>query len=100
MSEQNNVKPGEFTTEYQAARNGSFWGIVAMVLGVVVSLGSTLVDALGGHSRIGIVVGGIIAALGVIQKTLVDLGYIKSRTDVKAAASLSPGATNRELKAS
>jgi hypothetical protein len=84
--DENNVKPGEMTSEYRAARSGSAWGIVSAVLGVIMSAGSAVLQAVGADTKAGILAGAALAIVGVISKTLVDLGYIKSRTDVKVAA--------------
>ena len=78
---------GKDTTEYEAAQSGSKWGILATVLGIVVTLGSIVAAAFGESTTAGIVAGTLVALAGIGQKTLVNLGYIKSRTDVKAAAS-------------
>lgn len=82
------IKTGVQTTEFKIAQNSSKWGAIAMVLGAVTTIGSTLLPALGANSKIGIMAGAVIAFAGIVQKTLVDLGYIKGRSDVKVAASL------------
>ena len=85
------VKVGEETSEKRVADNASRWGAIATVLGTVITIGSTVIPALGDGSKIGIIAGAIIALAGIVQKTLVSLGYIKSRADVKAAASYAEG---------
>ena len=80
------IKPGKDTTEYKEAKSGSVWGIVAMVLGMLLTIGATVAESLGTDSRIGIIAGAVIAVAGIAEKTLVSLGYIKSRTEVKKAA--------------
>ena len=82
------ITPGKDTTEYKEAKSGSVWGIVAMILGMLLTIGATVAESLGTDSRIGIIAGAVIAIFGLIQKSLVELGYIKSRTEIKAAASL------------
>lgn len=82
------VKVGADTSEKKVADSANIWGSIATVLGIVLSVGSTVIPALGEGSRIGVIAGAIIAFAGIAQKTLVSLGYIKSRTDVKVAASL------------
>lgn len=75
---------GKETTEFRAARSSSTWGMIAMVLGVVVAIGSQVIGVLTElNPTWGTIAGGIIAVAGVIEKTLVDLGYINSRTEVK-----------------
>ena len=85
------VKAGEVTSEKKVADGANVWGSVATVIGAVISIGSMVLPALGDGSKFGILAGALIAVAGIVQKTLVSLGYIKSRTDVKAAASYSEG---------
>lgn len=82
------VKEGVETSEKKVADSASRWGVIATVIGAVISIGSIAIPALGDGSRIGIIAGAIIALAGIVQKTLVSLGYIKSRTEVKVAALL------------
>lgn len=82
------VRVGAETSEKKVADSANVWGSITTVLGIIISVGSTLTPALGDGSNIGIIAGAIIAFAGIAQKTLVSLGYIKSRTEVKAAASL------------
>jgi hypothetical protein len=77
------LTPGKETSEAAAARSGSAWGIVATLLGMVVTLGASVAAGLGADTKIGIIVGGVVAIAGILQKTLTDLGYIGSRTQVK-----------------
>lgn len=81
------VIPGVDTSEKKIADSANVWGSIAAVLGIVLSVGSTLLPSLGDSSKLGIIAGAVIALAGIIQKTLVSLGYIKSRADVKVAAS-------------
>jgi hypothetical protein len=81
------VKAGATTTENAVAKSSSVWGIVAMVLGVLTSIGATIAASFGANTTAGIIVGAVVAFCGIAQKTLTDLGYISSRTAVKTAAS-------------
>ena len=85
------VKAGEETSEKKVADSANIWGSIATVLGIVLSVGSTVLPSLGDGSKLGIIAGAIIALAGIVQKTLVSLGYIKSRADVKTAASYGTG---------
>ena len=78
------IKAGSGTSEYERARAGGAWAIVAMALGVMLSIGSAVAQSFDVGSKAGIIAGAILAAAGVMQRTLVDLGYIKSRTEVKS----------------
>jgi len=82
------VKEGEKTTELKVAQGEKVWGIIATVVGLLVTLGATVAEALGTEAKAGIIAGAVVAVAGIIQKTLVSLGYIKSRTDVKVASEL------------
>jgi len=80
------VKQGSETTEYKETQNAKLWGTIATVLGLIMSLGSTVIEALGQDTRIGIIAGALVTVVGLSYKTLVQLGYIKSRTDIKTTA--------------
>lgn len=85
------VKDGRMTSEYQEAKSASLWGIVAMVLGLILSVGTGLAEAFGGaESTVGMIIGAVVAVAGLIQQTLVKLGYINSRTEVKKADAARP----------
>ncbi|MCK6376016.1 MAG: hypothetical protein L6Q69_18220 [Zoogloea sp.] len=81
------VKKGVETTEWVAAKSGRFWSILTTVIGLVTTVGSMVVETLGHDSKAGIVAGAAIAVVGIVMKTLNNLGYIKSRTEVKVASS-------------
>jgi len=80
------VKPGVETTEYKEVQSASVWGIVAMVLGILTTIGATIAESLGSDTTTAIIVGAVVASAGIMQKTLVSLGYISSRTKVKEVA--------------
>lgn len=88
MANDLHLKPGTQTSEYAVARSNNWISILVSVVGLITAAGSAVVEAIGTDSKIGIVVGAILAVLGIVTKTLTDLGYIKSRTEVKAAALL------------
>lgn len=71
------------TSEKAVAKSSSVWGIVAMILGVLVTTGATIAASLGADTKVGIIVGAVVTVAGIVQKTLTDLGYIGSRTKVK-----------------
>lgn len=77
---------GNATTEYVAAQASGYWGVVATVLGIIITVGSVAADSLGGGSPWGILAGSAVALAGIAQKTLASLGYIKARSDIKIAA--------------
>lgn len=82
------VKSGVETSEHKVAQSGSLWGNIATVLGLVITLGSTVAPVLGEGTKAGAIAGAVITLAGIVETTLVKLGYIKSRTEVKAAAAL------------
>jgi hypothetical protein len=77
------IKSGKATTEYKEARTAGILGMVTAVCGLIISIGAGIAESFGVDTKTGIVVGGLVTVAGVIQKTLVTLGYVKSRTDVK-----------------
>lgn len=87
-----NVTPGRDTTEYAEARAGGTMGLITMILGVAVSLGTILAES-GENTWVGIMAGAFVAIAGIVQTTLIKLGYIQSRGQVKSAALLGGDAT-------
>ena len=85
MSE-NNTKSGVETSEFKVAKSGSFWGIVSIVIGTLITVASIVAEIAGSDTKLGIVVGAVIGVVGGIQKLLTDRGYIESRTKVKIAS--------------
>ena len=81
------IKVGVETSEKKVADRANIWGSIATVLGIIISVGGSFAPTLTGGSNLAIIAGAIIAAAGLAQKTLVSLGYIKSRADVKVADS-------------
>ena len=83
------VKSGRDTSEFAVAEKAGFWGSVAMVAGMVVTLGAPMLNSLtevfGADAKV-VVYGGIIMTVaGIILKALTSLGYSKARADVKVA---------------
>jgi len=86
MSETKEVKSGAETSEFAVAKSGSFWGVVSIVLGALVVVGSSIAEIAGADTKLGIIIGAVIGIAGTVQKLLTDRGYIASRTQVKSAA--------------
>ena len=81
---------GRDTSEFKAAKSSSIMGIVAMVLGFIISMLGPLVENMsnpdGNNPLWIIIVDGVVSVAGIIQKTLVDNGYINSRTAIKVTS--------------
>jgi len=84
---------GKDTSEFQVTQSSSAWAIVSMVLGFIITVGSSVAQTLGVESKLGIVVGALVTMAGTFLKTFTSLGYIKSRTEVKTTESAA-GAVN------
>lgn len=80
------ITPGTQTSEHAAMQSSSAWGIVATVLGGLITIGSLALSAFGDNSKWGIVAGAVVTVAGQLQHLLATLGYIQARTDVKVAA--------------
>ena len=84
------IKSGNLTTEYARTQSASWWGIIGLVLGLVVAVGPDILAFLSGPqgvvegSNIHVVLGSAISVASLLYKTLVDVGYVKSRTEVKS----------------
>jgi hypothetical protein len=81
------AKPGATTSEFAEAQSAGALAHAATLLGLVAAFGSSLAGAFGADTKLGIIAGAIVAVAGVLSRTLVSLGYTKSRTDVKVASS-------------
>ncbi len=79
------AKNGADTSEHTMAASVNLWGTILAVLGVVTSIGASVIPALGDNSKIGIIAGAIVACAGAIAKALASLGYSASRSAVKVA---------------
>ena len=88
------AKEGKDTSEYQARKESSWLGTLAMILGIIVASGTAVAAAITDvNPTAGIIAGAVVSVAGIIQKTMFDLGYIKGRSAVKAAQNgrLKPG---------
>lgn len=79
------IKPGRDTTEYQVTQSSNAWSIVEVVLGLLITIGSAVATSFGAETHSGIIVGAVVAVFAIAQNTLVKLGYVKSRRDVKVS---------------
>ena len=80
------VKSGALTSEKAVRDSANTWAIVAMVLGAITTYGAQVASVFGAESKLAIIGGVVVAVAGITMKMFVDLGYIKSRADVKKAA--------------
>jgi len=82
---------GKLTTEYERTKSSGLIGTLLVLLGAITTLGPQLIAQFGGGegSMITVIAGAAIAVAGAVLKGLTDLGYTKSRTDVKVAESMS-----------
>ena len=81
------AKEGKDTTEYKEAQSATWLSIAGLILAAVLAYAPNLIEKLNGESKWAIIAGGAVGILAIVQSTLVKLGYIKSRTDVKKAIS-------------
>ena len=80
------VTPGKDTSEYDAVKKTAGIAKVMTVLGLIVTFGGSIVQALGVDSKVGIIAGAVVAIAGVLIEMLNGLGYAKARSLVKASA--------------
>ncbi len=86
------VKSGRDTSEFAIAEKAGFWGSVAMVAGIIVTVGApalnSLTEIFGADAKV-VAIGGVaITVAGALLKVLTSLGYSKARADVKVADAL------------
>ncbi len=77
------IKPGNETTEYARAKSATWLAYVGLALASLLSYGPDVLGWLPESGPGAPVLAAVIAVAGIVQKTLVDLGYIRSRTEVK-----------------
>lgn len=83
------VTPGKDTTEYEQTKSAKVWAIIGVVLGLLCEAGGAVMVSLqesGTAGTVVIAIGAVLQVMAIAQKTLVDLGYINSRTQVKVEA--------------
>jgi hypothetical protein len=83
MSEQRAEVAGRETSEYQAMKRGGIWAIVGVVLGAIVVVGPELLAGQDQSESWVIIAGAAIAVVSIVYKALLELGYIKARTELK-----------------
>ncbi len=78
---------GNTTSEYQVTQGANTWGAIGIILGAIVAFGPTIMERLSGvvpeGSTAYVVCGAIISVASLLYRTLVSIGYIKSRTEIK-----------------
>jgi hypothetical protein len=97
------IKSGPTTSEYAAMQNSAWWGKAMMILGIVSTTISGVVQGIhqyqatvavpgqpvpgGSQLALVLMIAGIaLAVIGGIQKTLTEMKYIEGRSVLKAAA--------------
>ena len=78
-----NIIPGKETSEYAVASSNSVWGIVATILGMIMTFGGAIAEGCGVDTKGAIIAGACVAISGQLLKLFSGLGFIKSRTDIK-----------------
>jgi len=80
----NPLKPGSGTSELAETKSAGILAIVGLVLAGVVTLAPQFIDKLDGKTAA--IAGAVLGACAIGLKLLTTLGYVKSRTVVKAKA--------------
>lgn len=80
------LKSGELTSEYKAMRSATMGARLMWGLGLLGMIGASVAACFGVTTKIGAIAGAIASVAGIGAEVLVNLGYAKSRSDVKAAA--------------
>ena len=79
------IKEGKLTSEYATAKSTGWIMYLVMAIGAILAYTPQITGAVG-DSGASTWVGGILAAIAVGGKVLISLGYMNSRTVVKASA--------------
>lgn len=77
------MNEGKNTSEYKVTKQATYFAYISLILALIVAKGP---EMLGWVPTDGIwdeVLAAVIGFAGVLQKLLIDLGYIKSRTEIK-----------------
>lgn len=83
------VKPGSQTSEYKGLKFTSIISMIAVVCGIIVSIGGVVMEQLGTDGgKTAAVIGAVIAGAGMLKNLLAQMGYAKGRSDEKSAAHL------------
>lgn len=76
---------GVGSTEFTVQQSAKLWGNVGIILGLILAIGPIALGMIPPDSKVVPIVGGLITIAGQVSKILVDLGYLRARTDVKVA---------------
>lgn len=79
------ITPGKYTTEYAVAQSANVWSSVGMIMGVLITVLSTVVPMAPANSKWAIIGGATLAVVSQIYDAFVKAGYIKGRIDLKMA---------------
>lgn len=81
------------STEYERAKSSGFLAAVLVIAGILVTAGSTIVDAVTGiDPKAGQIAGAVLAVVGAVYRAYVDGKFIQGRADLKTATAT--GAAN------
>ncbi len=81
------LKPGEISSEYKAMKSATLGARIMWGLGLVGLVAGSVAACFGATTKLGVIAGAIATVAGIGAEVLVNLGYAKSRSDVKSAAS-------------
>jgi hypothetical protein len=79
----NEVKPGVETSELAVVKSSKFFAYFSVIAALFATYGPQVLGWLPEGGKPSYIVGAVIAGVAVVAKLFVELGYIKSRTDVK-----------------
>jgi len=77
------TKPGSETSEYAVVKQAKFFAYFSVVAALVATYGPQILGWLPEGGKASYILGAVIAGVAVVAKLFVELGYMKSRTDVK-----------------
>ncbi len=80
----NPLSPGKDTSEFKETKSAGLLAIIGLVLGGVVTILPQFIEKLDGKTAA--IAGSVLAVCAIGLKMLTTLGYVKSRTIVKAKA--------------
>ena len=83
------VKPGAETSELKRVHSANIFAYFGVIAAFVATYGPQIMGWLPEGKAPSYILGAVIGGVAILQKLMVELGYIKSRTDVKTNANAS-----------
>ncbi len=84
---------GKDTSEFKKTKGATWTLIIGSILAIVLAVGPSLLGYVDGTTA-GVIAAAVIGVAAIVQKCLIDLGYIQSRTQIKLSKDINKNAVS------